>query len=508
MKMINIQFFKHKKILSIISDVLILLFSFIVGFYHHAIYDFSSIAYYSIYFILVISIALSIYIKLYNWRKLELSVLSFIFFSINIAQLLIYIIAIRFFFNNTYKEISNAIYLENLSIISQYRYLILTLISIFFMLGFLILKKYNYDIPSSFTYPYLKEEIRKILYTWNEMIGGPFCSFILKQLLISKYNRIMFFFFHFVIFYILRFIPLIFLLNFAFFDGDFRLILYCLPLAFIIWLFKFIDYYFVIFFEGTCEYIRSLVSVVDHNKPFMTSNGILKTTVEELDFKLTQEALDLGYTEKYDGDYLSNSWLQLANLSVSFLKYQKHRKHFSIFFFLLQLIIWIFLVHYYFLNDKTFIGIFSTTFITVFKPFNMFSRYFSAATPCRAPKEIYFIKPPFTKQLAQITRGGYNPGHGVILDKDELNPDDPKEVRYYGQLTHGQSTPANPSAVLDSSKDFNGNPRPQNIVPATEVLFIPENWTKPVPVQGSKAYLEQPEVRVNLAKLELRDEDT
>lgn len=99
--------------------------------------------------------------------------------------------------------------------------------------------------------------------------------------------------------------------------------------------------------------------------------------------------------------------------------------------------------------------------------------------------------------------------HFVILDKQQKNPENLKEVRFEGQLTHGTGSSMNPSALLNSSQDLKGAPRAQNFIPPVrEPTYIPENLVEQSALSGSTAYLATPEAKANLAKHRIPEENT
>lgn len=103
-------------------------------------------------------------------------------------------------------------YIDNLSSYARYRYnllLILYVVSLYF--------------------PYLKEEIRRILYCWNENIFSYYWCLLINFLTSSRRNRVIYFTVHFIIFYLFSLIQAILFANVVFFHGDLRDNLYLLP---------------------------------------------------------------------------------------------------------------------------------------------------------------------------------------------------------------------------------------------------------------------------------------
>lgn len=75
------------------------------------------------------------------------------------------------------------IYLENISIISQYRYLLLLLFSLIILI-YLIIQSFKQSLMKNIV-PYFHEEVTRLLYTWNEGFIGTLCTFIINRLHIS-----------------------------------------------------------------------------------------------------------------------------------------------------------------------------------------------------------------------------------------------------------------------------------------------------------------------------------
>lgn len=342
----NKRTISFKNFLHIIPDLLILVFFIITVFYCHVIYDYSHILYFSTIFFLFIVITLSVYTKLYRWRKLNQSVSSFIFFFLNILQFCLYI----FLISNAYLLRSHApIYLDNLSYFSQYRYLVLSLASIFLIIIFIIIKFSNYDISyfSFFTYPYLKEEIRKILYTWNYTFIGDLCIKLIDLLYFSFWFRLLFFILHFILLYIIRLWSVCLLFYCTFFHGDFTSFKYIIPILFVSWLLSIFNYYFIIFQQGSANYIRSLISATLEDKKSSILGIIKLGPMSQVTFKLTQEALSKGYSD-LDIKHLAKEWYIQAELSTYLTIYLKFVNYLNYFILILQIIIWYYITKTFF----------------------------------------------------------------------------------------------------------------------------------------------------------------
>lgn len=277
-------------------------------------------------FILIVIFMLSLYfyVKLYTKRRLPLSFMSFIYFFCNVLQGLLYCSGLYIIcFHVKYP-----IFLDNLSTISRYRYLVFVIIS-FLILSIITFQK----IFPSFSFLHfipLKEEIRILLYSWNHIFNPIYCRFIDKLYFSGRY-RILYILTHFILFYLLRIIAFILLLQFSFFHGDLRYIIYLSPLFFILWILSFIEYYFQTLFFGHCNYMHAVLHV---NKPGAA--------------KLTPYGLEEGYTDN-DFTIIFDEWKKAATISSFLDLYKSFHYIFNICLFSCQLIIWIYLVYYFFL---------------------------------------------------------------------------------------------------------------------------------------------------------------
>ena len=227
------------------------------------------------YFIVAIS-----YILLYIWRNLLITLRSFICFIINFFILSLFL----FGFYNLYLGFPQPIHIEDLSLFSYYRYLIFLVITVLGLFFYILLRFYPSPFLESFinlvTFPYLKEDVRLFLNSWNDSIFGPICSSIMDSLYASKIFQYFFVIFHITTIYLVRILQSILLLNFAFFEGDLRYSLYLLPFSFLSWIFSFLEYYLKTFFEGSLLYLEDVLSVKFKNplsKEALLTSFIIET---------------------------------------------------------------------------------------------------------------------------------------------------------------------------------------------------------------------------------------
>ena len=144
--------------------------------------------------------------------------MSYLRFYVNFIIFLFMVLSALFIVSQPIPEIR----LEDLSLVSFYRYGILlvlfTLGIIFIVLRKVLLTQYKNEESKfwNFIYfPQLKEEIRTLLYTWNDTFMGNCCVRLL-DFIILKNNRIFYF-----------------LINFVFFCGELKYALYLLPISFL-----------------------------------------------------------------------------------------------------------------------------------------------------------------------------------------------------------------------------------------------------------------------------------
>lgn len=475
----HLALIKKLSFIRFIPELLIFTFFLIVGFYHHIIYDFSPFVYYGTIFMSFIIITLYVYVRLYRWRNLSLSISSFIFFSINIVQLILYLFAISVLFNMYYYDKFHPIYLDDLSIISRYRYLILCIISFFFIIFLILCKVFGFAL-SSFSYPHLKEEVRKILYSWNDSLVGDCCLKITKYLLKSKIFRITFITLDVLLFYVFRIIIISIFISFCFFNGDLQYLLYLSPISFFIWILSFYSYYYSQFIFDNTIYIQNIL-IVKLQQPISVKESklpIIDLVNKQLIFTLTEEGVNDGFVSA-DLPILAIKWKELALIN-SFFYYQRDFKYIFNFLVIIQMICWFYLSYVFFGN--TYI-VFSTS------PWFVVKRAFSFTKPLLAPRDARFVKEPFQNALKTKTGNEFPVGHPVFgeVEKDG-------SYRTDGSLTHG----AHGEEILGHNfYPEASDQRPINAKAFTESVKAPTSWFSP-PIKGSEGYLESAPVKERL----------
>jgi len=398
---------------------------------------------------ILISFNYLLYQIIYSWRGLPMSFNSFIFFMINILQFFLYLLS----FNIIMKGLNYPIYIENLSRISQYRYFILFIISIFFLLCFLITKFFKFDISFYivfFSFPYLKEQVRLFLYSWNNSFMGDFCVKLIDLLYSSFLFRICFFVLHFILFYFLRFFITVLLFYCVFYNEDLRNLIYMAPVMFVVWILSFFNYYFITFQQGCSNYIRSLISANLENKhPKIW--GLVKTKGREISFILTEKGRLMGYSD-VDMYHLTKEWHIQAKISTYFQIYFNIMTYLNYFILLIQIIIWYYITQKFFFFDIES----NISISTLMASLRNFGKVLSRPYVTEARR----VLPPHQSDLANATKGVHHGNHLALIDPAEQNPNNSKEVLYEGQPTHGKGSLQNPSQTLHPSKDFQGQSKP------------------------------------------------
>lgn len=500
----------NKKSINLFLSAIIIIFLLIIPSSAFLSFFWNLSALYRILFgtLLYLLFVLLIYVKLYLQRNLVISVKSYIFFLINIIQLTLYLWS----FYLIVFSLKTSIYKENLSLFTQYRYLIISviLISVFFYIVLTCFKLFSFKADSfisKITYPYFKEEVRLIMYTWNNAIFSSLCSKLIDTLAKSKLFLYLYLISHFIIFYVSRIIVLLLFTNFVWFDQDLRLVIWMAPILFITWILSFLDYYFQVFFKSHCNYIKAILSAKQIH-PVQASLGTIFTSLDNISFNLTSYGVDQGYTAE-DLLILSEEWHIAASLAVYFDKYNQFLSYLSRILFIVQACNGFGLVYYFFIKPYY-------SQVT----YAMFSFLFGRSSAvgnnsAKAASRYYAIEATRVRNkvardyLERQTEGVQSGNHFPLIDRADRNPDCPSEVRYHGQLTHGKGTVANPSVPLHPSKDLMGNPKPQHVIPAKRnPEYYLESHFDSAEIPGSIQYLSSSPAKENLAKHQVQEENT
>lgn len=356
--------------------------------------NFKTLIYFSSMFIFL---SLFMYVYVYTLRNLPLSTSSFFLFSLNLFICLSFIFGISY----TIHGLPHAIYIEDISQAAYYRYCIYIFIVVSCIPLYFINKNFysafkTYSLYQSITYPYLKEETRKILYSWNETFFGPLFTNFLDRLYSSPMLQKILFSLHFILCYFIKILQIVFFFNFVFFHGDLRFVLFLLPFSFLSWIFEFFSYYFETYIEHSLHYISEILSVqtkIPLTISERSSAYILKT---ENDFIFT--ITPFGYTEGFfEGinnsglNSLANSWLKFQHLSIIIRRYKKFLYFFNVILLSLRILCWFGIIIFPFMS---FTDVLFTNLASVFRVASRVMPKF----PTRGPSEAYSIKRQFQAQ--------------------------------------------------------------------------------------------------------------
>lgn len=252
-----------------------------------------------------ISTISTIYIVLYRWRKIEVSVNSFFFFYINVNTFVLYLFTIKFSISITCNNLWDHVFLIEL---------------IPFCIFFII---------SLITRPLrLNQEIIPLLHTWSDNNAFIYSSIvnIIHLVALSPLFRTMFFLIHFLLFHTIRLINIT-LLYWIMYNANLFYFTYVTLLMFFFWLLSLVDLYLISFLDVSLNYIRSLILVtIPGNK----ERGIIRLKHSGLSIKLTQKALSLGFTDN-DKDILTDYWCIQEDASSYFKLYTKITNYFNFF---------------------------------------------------------------------------------------------------------------------------------------------------------------------------------
>lgn len=436
-----------------------------------------------------ITLSIILYYILYDFLGLDKSILSFIFFMLNILLISLMI----FGFCNACFILNEPILLDNLSYLSAIKYLLFVCCTILIALVALIIYikpiKNIKEIVNIITYPYLQEEFYKIYKTQENNIFGPFFSNMITHL--TKSNKVLFI--HFFFTYLIPIIQLLFFINFVFFEGDLRYCLYLLPLSLLSFIFKSIWFYFQHFFENNCQALRESVIILNNEEVLAFAkpieNGLLvEVNLEDIKFELNKDLFrDITepelQVELLEG--LKTSFLECACVESKKLQYNKYTKYIGYILFFFKFICWCQISLDIFFNIK--ISVLTQTILTKKISIYLIPKRFY-------PTETFIVKKNFQPVLEKQTQGDYKKNHYVTSDAQKI--DNKGEVPYYHSPTHGVGPLNNKSKLLHPTKDLQGNSSRQYAVYPKSKLRIPYTWfEKPLP--NSIQFYKDPLVKSN-----------
>lgn len=326
----------------------VLFFSLIVLLYIQAVLS----SFFEISFILFITFYAFFYLVSF-WRKLEICFISFFAYALNNLVLLLQLFTIYY----TYFILNHKIFLQDLSIFSQYRYLFICLSSVIVLISILLFYFFNPQKPewlNNLFYPYMKIHIFDYLITWEESFFGDFCHALMDKLLfqpIFKYCYILVDVFTSTLY---RGVILYHFICFCFFQQALNILLYLMPISLFIWLIRFI-------FESFSDYVTRnrtftnqlvLVQCKKSFKGFLNSENSLlmkNLAVNDFLFTLSNIALNNNYS-KGDLPALTSSWFKLNKIYIENSRYLFACRCFSVFIFIIYIFSYYYIVYKFFIS--------------------------------------------------------------------------------------------------------------------------------------------------------------
>lgn len=370
-------------------------------------------------FISYFGLVISLYLWIYNYYKINYTISSFISTFITVSIMSSYMLL----FYNIVFFLNEPIFLENISLLSQYRYLILVITSVF-GLFFLLYNKVNprvYDILlKKMQYlPSPKEEIRIILYNYNDSWLGNICVKLTHGLYYNRFFKYLFFFFHVILFIFFRIIILLLFISFTFYHMDLRYLLYLAPINFIIWILDLYYYYFLWFITVNTNGIKDLLHSSFRSGVFVDShhNLIKINRRDDIILSLTTFAIDQGFKED-DLPYLKEKFIVLGSVNVLLMNYSHYFTRIKYSIFLFNFICWSFIVSFFFFTDAFLLSvnigsIFSQRpFFVPRLPFR-----FHNTGPVYA-RDLRFVKKPHQPHVESESNGAYRAPHPVIGEEN------------------------------------------------------------------------------------------
>lgn len=450
--------------------------------------------FYVLFYSLIIAISLKfLYNLIYERLNLEKTTISLVAFFFNNILLMLFMFNIILIYSNAYK---NPIMLNEISLVTKYRYLFISIICIIFFLILCLHKitgKTHINI-NYIKYPFLKEEFRILLNAINYNAIGSFFSFILDNLYANIYFRFLYCFCYFFIFVFFRFLILYHFIIFCFFQGDLRNVFYLLPLSLIIWVFSFFDYFLNYFLIGNVNYIKELL-LLNQKETNINKNIIFKA-------ELTEYALKKGYTT-IDIPQLTTTYLKLLQINLILEKYKKLIVIPNVLFIITYISTYIYLSYIFFITETPsdidsfiltlpFVTFFKTKLLGVPKTFNPIKNAFHTTKPLNSPRDARYVPEPLMNTLKVTTSKAYSPGHYII---GELLPDG-LSYRIDGSLTKGNESSNHPMILLSPNKLVDGtySSTGQKYIPFPQPIVMPATMLNHT-LKGSTLFLEAPQIK-------------
>ena len=434
---------------------------------------FSQLSFYFPLLFLLISI---IYILVYFWRHIPIELVSYIWFMINSGIFVLFLLG---FYNVFFIGLPNPIHLQDLSDFSYWRYFALLFFTLLGFISYFFIITYPSDFGSSIvhilSFPYLKENVRIILSSWDYSLLGDFSIKLSDNLVSKKYLKLLFIC-HFFIFYITRIINLVLFCNFVFFTGDLRFNLYLLPISFCVWILSYFEYYFFLFFNGFIDELKKIICVKT-DIPCNSSN-LISCNLNDLSYEITPYGFSQGYI---DGPTVFKIWLDYCNVIAYRTKYKTNLRILSILLLTITSICWLYII----IPDLN--TIHSTYFAFL-------RRSFSSTQKLLAPRQAHHLKESFQNQHRTDTNDSHSPGHPVYGEWKK-----PAEFQAEGSLTHGSGSAKDPSYPLGYERMAS---KPTSAIPYDNIRNIPEEMIdRNRPLPNTDRFLNEAEIKARLDRL-------
>lgn len=181
--------------------------------------------------------------------------------------------------------------------------------------------------------------------------------------------------------------------------------------------------------------------------------------------------------------------MDCANVTVLFYNYIKWTQLYHFLLLGLTVFCWYSLTYFFIYSQDL-----STTLTLGFFPYMFRKVSFRPVLNdfLRSPREARFVKEGAPMNFVKgATKGAYSPGHPLV---GEVDPNDNKNYRVDGSLTHGKGTVDHPSSAI-SLQGIPPDNEPTNFVPLPEGSVLVPLTLLHNPILNLTNFLEKPENR-------------
>lgn len=480
------QLLKENYLPIFLLTLTILCFSFILYYYNYTnisitIFYFAIVSFFS-------------YVLIYNYLKLDIILLSYIFYIINNGILLAYLSGIYalFIFNR-----HGPLLYEDLPIYSTYRYIFCCFFVFIFCIIYFLNWKYKYftRLLDLLKFPYLQEEVRVILKTLFDDFLGSCCISISNMMTAYKSFRYLYFSMHFIFVILIKVITALLFFYFVFFSGDFYILLYFIPFSFVSWVLGNLFYYHFWVIEGNKNHIQDCLSVTLNDKAHVqVKDNYVHALPQDFTFRLTPFGYSEGFTHEHY-PILVSKWFEFSSLDVSLTKYKNKLRVLYIFIFFVYFFCWFYITFtFFFIKEKSTIVLMGGSSFWNHKMFSFIKRSFHSTPPAFRHYDSRNLRESVMYPLYYQTGKLYYMGHHVY---GELLPNG--DYQAFGMLTSKAST-SNPNIVpvLLSTIRIDGNSGNQYIIPFTSPVIIKAGDFSPQPDGISSQLFKRPDIEAIL----------